>query len=200
MGLLSAICLLVLGAAIGLLSSPIVLSMSPSLAFTLSSLSSSLLSVSAHGEQDERVGFEFKLQVRELVNIPPTYITGVNVHEIISSNNTWLYGMGVELIDMSPLSLLTLHKHERANSYIMILDGQGAILLNGVSHAVQPHSQVMVPAGTWHGVLAGASGLRFYSINNPPILHEGVHDVVHATTKNLESLGEAGEQWMKDSL
>lgn len=70
------------------------------------------------------------------------------------------------------------------DQFLRIEQGSGTAILNGKRHDIQEGSIVLVPAGTKHNLLNGASGpMKLYSLYMPPHHRDGV---VHATKAEAE--------------
>eukprot|EP01098_Paradermamoeba_levis_P004490 TRINITY_DN191_c0_g1_i1.p1 TRINITY_DN191_c0_g1~~TRINITY_DN191_c0_g1_i1.p1 ORF type:complete len:103 (-),score=30.98 TRINITY_DN191_c0_g1_i1:134-442(-) len=91
---------------------------------------------------------------------------------MLAAGNAFDPKVALELITMDPNSVLKEHVHKKSHSYIMAMTGGGKMNLDGKTYEFGPNDQIVIPAGTWHDVIAGPQGCSFYTINVPPILSE----------------------------
>ena len=76
--------------------------------------------------------------------------------------------IGVDLIEMQPGSGFDLHTH--AGQHILyVIEGEGAVVVDGSAHPIQAGDTVFVPAEYPHGVTAGDAlgSLRLLSFGYP---------------------------------
>lgn len=70
------------------------------------------------------------------------------------------------------------------DQFLRVEQGSGTAVLNGQRHDIQDGSIVLVPAGTKHNILNGASGpMKLYTLYMPPHHRDGI---VHATKAEAE--------------
>lgn len=70
------------------------------------------------------------------------------------------------------------------DQFLRVEQGEGVAVLNGKSYDIQDGSIVLVPAGTKHNILNGASGsMKLYTLYMPPHHRDGV---VHTTKAEAE--------------
>lgn len=63
------------------------------------------------------------------------------------------------------------HYHRLSEEFYFILEGIGAIDIDGEQRAVGPGDAILIPAGAWHTITATES-LRFLCCCAPPYSHE----------------------------
>ena len=65
------------------------------------------------------------------------------------------------------------------DQFIRFEDGEGEVIIDGVTHAVEDDWAVVIPAGACHNVInTGSEHLKLYSVYAPP---EHKHGVIHKT-------------------
>jgi mannose-6-phosphate isomerase-like protein (cupin superfamily) len=80
--------------------------------------------------------------------------------------------------------------HEHVDQILVVVDGQGEAVLDGVRTAIGPGWLVQVPAGTFHDIVnTGPGDLRLYTVYAPPQHAQGT---VHRT-KAVAETAEAKE-------
>jgi len=92
--------------------------------------------------------------------------------------------VAADLVTVDPGQCSSTHRHNRAETVLYFLEGEGEVLLTE-SHepvAVRAGDRLLIGKGVFHAVRTGASSLRFLSVQSPPILD------VAAGTKDLEPL------------
>ena len=87
--------------------------------------------------------------------------------------------VGVDLVSLEPGQTSQIHRHNRAETVLYMLDGAGVVVVGDTDHAVTAGDRIRIPAGAFHGVRTGDHSLRFLSVQSPPILDEstGVLDL-----------------------
>ena len=60
------------------------------------------------------------------------------------------------------------HYHARSEEIYVLLDGGGEMEVAGDVRTVGPGDAVLIPAGAWHSITAGAEGARFLCCCAPP--------------------------------
>lgn len=64
------------------------------------------------------------------------------------------------------------HYHRRSEEIYLVLEGSGTMELDGESRELGPGDAVLIPAGAWHQIRAGATPLRFLCSCAPAYSHE----------------------------
>ena len=60
------------------------------------------------------------------------------------------------------------HYHARSEEIYVFLEGGGVMEVEGDSGEVGVGEAVLIPAGEWHGIIAGPAGARFLCCCAPP--------------------------------
>jgi mannose-6-phosphate isomerase-like protein (cupin superfamily) len=60
------------------------------------------------------------------------------------------------------------HYHARSEEIYVFLEGDGEMEVEDDSRDVKPGDTVLIPAGAWHRIEAGANGARFLCCCAPP--------------------------------
>jgi mannose-6-phosphate isomerase-like protein (cupin superfamily) len=60
------------------------------------------------------------------------------------------------------------HYHARSEEIYAFLEGGGEMEVEGHSREVGAGDAVLIPAGAWHGIIAGPEGARFLCCCAPP--------------------------------
>jgi mannose-6-phosphate isomerase-like protein (cupin superfamily) len=78
--------------------------------------------------------------------------------------------------------------HVDNDQFLRVEQGEGAMVLDGVEHAIADGSAVIVPAGTRHNLInTGPTDLRLYTLYSPPHHRDGI---VHETKAAADADGE----------
>jgi mannose-6-phosphate isomerase-like protein (cupin superfamily) len=64
------------------------------------------------------------------------------------------------------------HYHAETEELYVLLEGSGEMELDGDRRDVRPGDAILIPAGAWHQLRAGADELRFLCCCAPPYRHE----------------------------
>lgn len=87
--------------------------------------------------------------------------------------------MQLVLMTLQPGEEIGLEVHDGHDQFFRIEEGEGEVVINGVTTQVEDDDAVIVPAGAEHNVInTGNEPLRLYTIYSPPEHRDGV---VHAT-------------------
>lgn len=82
--------------------------------------------------------------------------------------------------------------HEEVDQFLRIEAGRGKAILDGVEHAVEDGSAIVVPAGARHNVInTGEEPLKLYTLYAPP---NHIIDIVHKTKADADQ-DEARDHW-----
>jgi quercetin dioxygenase-like cupin family protein len=94
--------------------------------------------------------------------------------------------VAADLVDLEPHLESSMHRHNKAETVLYFLDGEGEVLLHEdyEAVAVRRGDRLVIPKGVFHAVRTGPHSLRFLSVQSPPILD------VAAGTRDLEPIGD----------
>ena len=89
------------------------------------------------------------------------------------------------LMSLKPGEEIGEEVHE-LDQFIRFEEGEGAVVLDGKSHAVGDGFAVVIPAGTRHNVLNGSktADLKLYSLYSPPEHKDGT---IHKTKQDADA-------------
>jgi mannose-6-phosphate isomerase-like protein (cupin superfamily) len=69
---------------------------------------------------------------------------------------------------LAPGQATRRHYHGRSEEIYLLLDGGGRLVIDGEEAAVAAGDAVLIPAGAWHELVAGAAGARLLCCCVPP--------------------------------
>ncbi|MDZ4248351.1 MAG: cupin domain-containing protein [Patescibacteria group bacterium] len=95
----------------------------------------------------------------------------------------------VVLMSIPPNGEIGEEVHPDNDQILLLAEGGGTAVLDGKEKPFEPGDLVLVPAGTKHNFVAGASGLKVVTTYSPPHHAEGT---VHATNPEADA-AEAAE-------
>lgn len=78
--------------------------------------------------------------------------------------------VAVDLVQVAPHQESESHRHNRADTVLMMLSGSGIVRVSGKDYAVKSGDRIHIPPGAFHQVITGAEALEFMSVQTPPIL------------------------------
>lgn len=67
-----------------------------------------------------------------------------------------------------------LEVHEENDQFFRFEKGSGKVIIDGNEYDVKDGSAVIVPSGAQHNVVAGAEGLKLYTIYSPAHHQDGI--------------------------
>jgi len=75
-----------------------------------------------------------------------------------------------------PGTATTRHYHRVAEEIYYLLDGHGEMEIDGEQARVGPGDAILIPAGRWHQITAGAGAdIRMLCCCSPPYAHEDTY-------------------------
>jgi quercetin dioxygenase-like cupin family protein len=80
-----------------------------------------------------------------------------------------LPGVGVDLVEMQAHARIPAHVHKDAQVLMYVIGGSGTAELDGKPHALSEGSVVTLDQDVNHAIIANGDGLRFVSVQTPPI-------------------------------
>jgi mannose-6-phosphate isomerase-like protein (cupin superfamily) len=74
------------------------------------------------------------------------------------------------LMSLKPKEEIGAEVHKGIDQFFRVEQGRGAVVINGVRHAVKDGSGIIVPAGARHNVIntSSSQSLKLYTIYSPP--------------------------------
>jgi mannose-6-phosphate isomerase-like protein (cupin superfamily) len=78
--------------------------------------------------------------------------------------------VAADLVSVTPGRTSTVHRHNEAETVLLILSGSGTIFVGESSLSVSKGARVHIGKGVFHGVRTEGESLTFLSIQSPPIL------------------------------
>lgn len=115
-----------------------------------------------------------------------------NIEELTLSNDNFrkvLYtGLHCQLVLMSllPGEDIGMEVHKDNDQFFRFEVGAGKVIIDETEYEVFDGDAVIVPSGSNHNVIAGDTGLKFYTIYSPSHHQDGI---IRATKAEAESNG-----------
>jgi mannose-6-phosphate isomerase-like protein (cupin superfamily) len=81
--------------------------------------------------------------------------------------------VAVDLVRVEPGRTSEVHRHNQAETVLLILDGAGFVRVGDAVLAVTRGDRLTIGKGVFHGVRTEAEPLAFLSVQSPPILVKG---------------------------
>ena len=78
--------------------------------------------------------------------------------------------VAADLVSIAPGRASEVHRHNEAETVLLILDGSGIVLVGESSLRVSKGARILIGKGVFHGVRTERESLIFLSIQSPPIL------------------------------
>ena len=78
--------------------------------------------------------------------------------------------VAADLVTVAPSRASQVHRHNEAETVLLILEGSGTILVGESSLPVSKGARVLIGKGVFHGVRTAGESLTFLSVQAPPIL------------------------------
>lgn len=92
------------------------------------------------------------------------------------------------LMRLLPGEEIGLESHAGHDQFFQIIDGEGAVIVDGIRTPIEDDHVILVPAGVRHNIVnTGDEPLRFYTLYGPPEHRDGlVHDTYAAAARTAE--------------
>jgi mannose-6-phosphate isomerase-like protein (cupin superfamily) len=98
------------------------------------------------------------------------------------------HSLQLVLMAVAPGSEIGEEVHRDRDQFFRIEDGEGEVLIDGVSHRIEEGMAIIVPQGARHNVrCTGSKPLRLYTLYAPPEHRDGV---VRATVADAQAFPE----------
>lgn len=88
----------------------------------------------------------------------------------ITRNTALEHVVAVDLVTVDPGKTSEVHRHNHAETVLLILDGSGLVRVGDDVLPVSKGTRVRIGKGVFHGVQTEREGLKFLSVQSPPIL------------------------------
>lgn len=76
---------------------------------------------------------------------------------------------------LRPAQSTQRHYHRLSEEIYLILEGGGTMELDGETREVGPGEAILIPAGAWHELLAGADGVKLLCCCVPAYTHDDTY-------------------------
>jgi mannose-6-phosphate isomerase-like protein (cupin superfamily) len=104
---------------------------------------------------------------------PFTTKDGSTIRELLGLETAPVRSQSLAEATLAPGSATQRHYHADSEELYYVLEGQGEMEVDGERSRVGPGDAVLIPAGSWHQIVAHDGGeLRFLCCCAPPYRHE----------------------------
>jgi mannose-6-phosphate isomerase-like protein (cupin superfamily) len=101
-----------------------------------------------------------------------------NIEKLTVKNKTY-YRKVLHTNAQQQLVIMSLHPgqdigmevHPHTSQFIRVEAGSGAAIIGGQHFRLKDGDAVVIPPGTQHNIIAGAKGLKLYTLYSPPEHH-----------------------------
>ena len=113
------------------------------------------------------------MHIRNLDDQPPfTTKDGSTIRSILDSTNAPVANQSLAEATLPEHGATERHWPANSEDIYFILEGRGAMEVDGSRRDVGPGDAVLIPPGAWHQIIAAGQGLRFLCCCAPPYAHE----------------------------
>ncbi|HXY17717.1 MAG TPA: cupin domain-containing protein [Gaiellaceae bacterium] len=111
------------------------------------------------------------MEVRSRASLEPfTTKDGSTIREYLHTGSQSLAEASLE-----PGQSTERHHHRRSEEIYLIVAGGGAMEIDGDVRQVAPGDAILIPAGSWHTLIAGEAGARLLCCCVPPYSHDDTY-------------------------
>ena len=113
--------------------------------------------------------------VRPIENQTPfTTKDGSTIRSILDRTNAPVENQSLAEARVPAGGATQRHYHRIAEEFYFILEGRGAMEIDGETRPVGPGDAILIPPGAWH-TIAAEEALRFLCCCAPPYAHEDTY-------------------------
>jgi mannose-6-phosphate isomerase-like protein (cupin superfamily) len=114
------------------------------------------------------------MEVRNLERVESfTTKDGSTIRELLGlPTSSLLRNQSLAEATLAPGQATERHYHALSEEIYFVLEGGGAMELDGEERDVGPGDAILIPPGAWHTLRAGEDGARFLCCCAPPYRHE----------------------------
>ncbi|MES2569666.1 MAG: cupin domain-containing protein [Verrucomicrobiota bacterium] len=105
---------------------------------------------------------------------PFTTKDGSTIRSILDRTNAPVANQSLAEATVPQGSATQRHFHKLAEEFYFILEGNGAMEIDGETRPVGPGDAILIPPGAWHTITA-TTPLRFLCCCAPPYSHEDTY-------------------------
>ena len=106
---------------------------------------------------------------------PFTTADGSTIRSILDRTNAPVEAQSLAEASVPAGGATDRHYHKLSEEFYFILEGTGAMEIDGEKREVAEGDAILIPAGSWHQITAGADDLRFLCCCAPPYAHEDTY-------------------------
>ena len=105
---------------------------------------------------------------------PFTTRDGSTIRSLLDRTNAPVQNQSLAEARVSAGSATQRHFHKIAEEFYFILEGRGAMEIDGGTRVVGPGDAILIPPGAWH-TIAAEEALRFLCCCAPPYAHDDTY-------------------------
>ena len=105
---------------------------------------------------------------------PFTTKDGSQIRSILDRTNAPVRNQSLAEASIPAGSATDRHYHKKSEEFYFLLEGEGAMEVDGESRPVGPGDAILIPAGAWHQITA-STALRFLCCCAPPYSHDDTY-------------------------
>lgn len=109
------------------------------------------------------------MEIRSLgSSIPFTTADGSSIRSLLDLTTAPVRNQSLAEATLSPGGATSRHYHGESEELYFVVEGEGAIEIDGEHARLGPGDAVLIPPGAWHRIEAGDAPLRFLCCCAPP--------------------------------
>ena len=112
-------------------------------------------------------------QVRQVEDSPTSILEGFTLYRVLEDSQ--MSGIGCEFVTINSGEVLQPHVHKIAHSIILVISGNGYVLLDGVKYPIKKRSMINIPPGVVHGLESTNEDLVVYGFQSPAIIKDNTN-------------------------
>ena len=114
------------------------------------------------------------MEIRSLGTAEPfTTADGSTIRSLLDRSNAPVANQSLAEARIAAGTATHRHYHRASEEFYVLLEGEGRMEIDGVSATVSAGDAILIPAGSWHQIIADAgSEIRMLVCCSPPYSHE----------------------------
>ncbi len=99
---------------------------------------------------------------------------GSQIRSILDATNAPVQYQSLAEAQLEEGGSTQAHYHRKSEEFYFVLEGAGAMVIDGERQAIGPGDAILIPPGSWHSIMA-SEALRFLCCCAPPYAHEDTY-------------------------
>jgi mannose-6-phosphate isomerase-like protein (cupin superfamily) len=100
---------------------------------------------------------------------------GSTIRSILDTTNAAVKKQSLAEATVPPGGATERHYHKLSEEFYFILEGEGLVEIDGEASKIRSGDAILIPAKSWHQIMAANASLRFLCCCSPPYSHDDTY-------------------------